>query len=103
VDQYPEISFKSSSITKTGAQTFKIKGLLTIRGVTKPIELVAECGGKKVISNGTICADFTASGMLSRFDYGLKWNSFTEAGGALVGENVEIILKIRLVKEGFNQ
>ena len=103
VDQFPEISFKSYSITKTGEQTFKIKGHLTIRGVTKLIELEAECGGKKVISNGTICADFTASGMLSRFDYGLKWNSFTEAGGALVGENVEIILKIRLVKEGFNQ
>ena len=103
VDQFPEISFKSYSITKTGKQTFKIKGHLTIRGVTKPIELEAECSGKKVISNGMICANFTASGMLSRFDYGLKWNSFTEAGGALVGEMVEIILKIRLVKEDFNQ
>jgi len=103
VDQFPEISFKSNSITKTGEQTFKVKGDLTIRGVTKPIELVVECGGKKVISNGAICADFTASGMLNRFDYGLKWNSFTEAGGALVGEMVEIILKVRLVKEGFNQ
>lgn len=103
VDQFPEINFKSNSITKTGEQTFKIKGDLTIRGITNPIELVAEFGGQRVIANGATCADFTASGVLNRFDYGLKWNGLSEAGGVLVGENVEIILKIRLVKESFDQ
>ena len=98
-DEFPEISFKSNSITTTGEKTFKIKGYLTMRGVTKPIELEAEYGGQKVISNGDTCADFTVSGVLNRSDYGLKWNSLTEAGGALVGETVEITLKVRLVKE----
>ena len=98
VDQFPEISFKSKSIHKTDEQTYKIEGDLTIRGITKPIQLEGKYSGMKVISSGKILAEFTAYGSLNRSDYGLRWNTITEAG-ALVGETVEIILNATLIKE----
>jgi hypothetical protein len=38
-------------------------------------------------------------GTLNRFDYGLKWNTLMEAGGAVVGEDVDIICNVELQKK----
>ncbi len=97
--RYPEIRFQSTSVVRTGEQTYDVAGDLTIRGVTRPIVLEAELGGQRAISMGRIRADFRATGWLNRFDYGLRWNEVVEAGGALVGEIVEIELDVALVRE----
>ena len=99
LDRFPEISFKSKSILKTGENTYKIEGDLTIRGITIPIQLKGKYGGQKVISSGKTLAEFTAYGSLNRNEFGLTWNTVTEAGGALVGETVEIIINATLIKE----
>ncbi|HEY0670489.1 MAG TPA: YceI family protein, partial [Sphingobacteriaceae bacterium] len=44
-DTYPEIKFKSTSFTKTSDDDYKLVGDLTMKGVTKPVELQAEYGG----------------------------------------------------------
>ncbi len=97
--EYPDIRFESTSVVKVGDDIYNIEGVLTIRGVTRPIELKAELRGQRAISMGRLRTDFRATGSLSRFDYGLKWNEVMEAGRALVGETVEIVLDIALVRE----
>ena len=44
-DSYPQITFESTSFVKKGGSDYKMGGNLTMRGVTKPIELNVEYGG----------------------------------------------------------
>ncbi len=96
--KYPNITFVSSVFSKEKDNIFTIQGDLTIRDVTKPISLSAEYGGIVSI-NGQQKAGFTAEGTIDRFDYGLKWDDVLDSGGLIVGEKVDIILKVQLVKK----
>lgn len=98
-DIFPKITFKSKKFVRTDAETYKILGELTIRGVTKPVVLTAKYEGQKTLKNGKQRLDFVAAGEVNRFDYDLKWNEFMESGGgAIVGDMVEIELDIALFK-----
>ncbi len=97
---YPNMTFKSNSFKKVDDEKFKLLGNLTIKNVTKPVEL-------DVIYNGQITdpfsgkkrAGFRITGSLNRFDYGLKWNMLIETGGAVVGKTININCDVELVKE----
>ena len=87
---YPQLIFESSSIKKISDYELLVKGKLTLRGTTKEITL-------DVIYNGTVngfggneVAGFEIRTKLNRFDYGLRWNALTEAGGVIVGNEVKI-------------
>ncbi|NUM80036.1 YceI family protein [bacterium] len=98
-EKFPEIKFVSKSFTKTGDKTYKIAGDLTMRGVTKTIELNAVYKGSVKDPWGNTKTGWTATGSLNRFDYGLNWNSLIEAGGAVVGETVNLQLNIAFVQK----
>lgn len=98
VEKYPEIKFKSTDFKSIGENKYRITGDLTIRDVTKPVTLDADFGGIVSISNKKK-AGFTARGTINRFDYGLKWNDALDNGGLIVGEKVDIILKLEMVKQ----
>ncbi|MEM6524741.1 MAG: YceI family protein [Bacteroidota bacterium] len=95
---YPNITFVSSVFKRNNDGSYTIQGDLTIRSVTKPISLSANYGGLVSI-NGKQKAGFTAKGKINRFDYGLKWDDVLDSGGFVVGEMVDIILNIELVKQ----
>ncbi len=97
-ENHPEIKFKSTSIEKESDEEFKLKGDLTIRGVTKPIELSVIYGGTIKDPWGNQRAGFQVEGQLNRFDYNLKWNNLMETGGAVVGKNIKINCHVELVK-----
>lgn len=103
--KFPEIVFKSNTVSKVaGEDTYIIDGELTIKGITRAIALTTKFEGRKSLSDGSECLNFAASGLLNRFDYGLTWNERAEGGGAIVGEMVEIELKIALLAEtGFEE
>ncbi len=99
--QFPEITFTSREVIKMddpGEECYKIIGDLTVRGVTKPIVLMARCVSMKKLPNGKTRMDLVATGTLNRFDYQLQWNELLETGKAIVGENVNLDLKIALMK-----
>lgn len=89
-ENHPKMTFESSSVKVVSDHEMKVKGTLTLRGVTKEITL-------DVIFNGIVSgfgdvkvAGFEVSAKLNRFDYGLKWNTLTEAGGVVVSNEVKI-------------
>jgi polyisoprenoid-binding protein YceI len=97
-ENHPKMKFESTSVKKISDYEMQVKGNLSLRGITKEITL-------NVIYNGTVSgfgdskvAGFEVSGKLNRFDYGLKWNALTEAGGVVVSNEV----KIEILAE-FNQ
>jgi polyisoprenoid-binding protein YceI len=89
--KYPEITFTSTSFTKTGDKTYKIAGDLTMKGVTKPVVLDAIYKGETAAWGKTIVV-FTASGEVNRFHFGLQWDKTVESGSLIVGEMVKFDL-----------
>jgi len=98
-EKHPKMTFKSTSMKKTGENTYKLKGNLTIRGTTKPIELDVVHNGTVQDPWGNTKAGFRISGELNRFDYGLKWNKMTELGGAVVSKEVRLDIDVQLMKQ----
>jgi polyisoprenoid-binding protein YceI len=73
-------------------------GNLTIRGITKPIQLDVEYGGTVVDPYGQKKAGFTINGRISRKDFELTWNAVTEAGSVVVSDEVKIHAEVQMVK-----
>ncbi|MCO6466544.1 MAG: YceI family protein [Bradyrhizobiaceae bacterium] len=97
-EQYPEMTFRSTSMVKTGADTYAMTGDLTIREHTHPVTLDVEFGGTIVDPYGNTKAGFEATGKLNRKEFGLTWNGLTEAGGVVVSDEVRLILNIQLLQ-----
>lgn len=98
-DKYPQMSFKSTSFKKISANKFLLTGNLTLHGVTKPVKFNVTYGGTAKDGYGNTKAGFKASAVINRFDYGLQWNTLTEAGGATVGKDVTLDLKLEFAQQ----
>ncbi len=96
--QYPKITFKSTSFKKLSGNKYLLNGHLTMHGVTKPVKFDVTHGGVAKDPYGNTKAGFKAKGVINRYDYGLKYNKLTEAGGAALGKEVEIDLKLQFAQ-----
>src|SRR5690349_2993265 len=63
---HPKLSFESTGVEKKSNSDYKIKGNLTIRGVTQPIVLDAEFGGIQNDMYGRTVAGFEMTGKIDR-------------------------------------
>jgi polyisoprenoid-binding protein YceI len=100
VENYPNVTFKSTHITNKGDSEYEVIGDLTIRGVTKPASFaVTYEGSAKDPMSGAEKVGFSGKGKINRKDYGLVWNVGLETGGVLVGEDVNISIEIEAAKE----
>lgn len=97
VEQFPTMRFQSTAVRRTG-DGFVLAGDLTIKGVTRPVELNLEFEGVQQDPWGGTRAGFSASTEVNRKDWGLEWNVALETGGVLVGEKVKIQLDVQAVK-----
>jgi polyisoprenoid-binding protein YceI len=96
--KYPEITFKSKSVKKTGDNTADITGDLTMHGVTKEVVLKAELLGKGAGMQGKTVSGWEATTALKRSDFGLSWNKAIE-GTQIVGDDVQIDLRVEAGKK----
>lgn len=96
---YPEIKFRSTSFKKKGGDTYKLAGNLTIKNVTKPVELDVEFGGSVKDPFGNFKSGFEVTGKINRKEFGLTYNALTETGGLALGEDVKVIANIQMVKQ----
>lgn len=97
-EAFPAMTFQSKEVRAVDGNTFELVGDLTIRDVTTEVVLDAEFLGTATMGDQER-AGFEASTEINRMDYGLAWNRLTEAGGFVVGHNVEIILELEMVKD----
>ena len=89
-EQFPKLTFTSTSMKKTGDDTYDLTGDLTMHGVTKPVTLKAEYGGQMQDFYGQTKAGFELMGVLKRKEFGLTWDGVTEAGGVVVSDDVRL-------------
>lgn len=98
-EAYPQMTFKSTGITKKDDENFIISGDLTIRDITKNIDFNAELGGIAVDPYGQTKAGLSVSGKLKRSEFGLKWSAITEAGSIVVSDDIKLNGEIQLIKQ----
>ncbi|MCU1550979.1 MAG: polyisoprenoid-binding protein [Glaciihabitans sp.] len=96
VEEYPTITFKSTSIQTTG-EDFTLVGDLTLRGVTKKVTLTGELGGVITDEYGQTKAGATASTKINRKDFGVNWNMALEGGGFTLGDEVTVNIELEVV------
>lgn len=96
---YPTIQFKSTALTPKSGDQYALKGDLTIKGITKPVELVVEFGGLMTDFYGQNKAGFEISGKISRSEFGLTWSAVTEAGGVVVSDDIKLNMAVQMVKQ----
>lgn len=96
VDLYPQIVFESTSFLNESGSDYKMGGNLTLRGVTKPIELNVEYGGSEDNGHGILKHGFEVTGIVNRKEFGMTWNKLTDAGGLGLGEDIKLIANIQV-------
>ena len=97
-EKYPKITFQSRRVERTGDDTAKLHGDLTIRDVTRPVVLDVTYLGKSVSPWGATVYGFEAETKISRKQWGLEWNVTLETGGVLVSNEIAISIALELVK-----
>jgi polyisoprenoid-binding protein YceI len=98
-EKFPKLSFTSKSFTKTTDNQYVLTGDLTIRDVTKTVELGVEYGGTVTDPYGQVKAGFEIGGKINRKDFGLTWGAVTEAGGVVVSDEVKLHLGVQMIKQ----
>lgn len=96
---FPKLSFTSTSFEKLNDSNYLLKGNLTIRGNSKPVELAVEYGGTVTDPYGQVKAGFEIGGKISRKEFGLTWSATTEAGGVVVSDEVKLHLGVQMIKQ----
>jgi len=98
--QFPKMKFVGKSFKKLSGNKYELVGDMTIRDVTKSVTFAVTYGGVVKDPYGNIKAGFKAKSTINRKSFGLKWSAVTEAGGAVVGDDVDINLNIQMAKKG---
>ncbi|MDU0458762.1 MAG: YceI family protein [Geobacteraceae bacterium] len=100
VAKYPEMTFVSKKITKSGKDRLKVAGYLTLHGVTKEVVLDVQGPSKEIKDPwGNFRKGATATTKINRKDFGLVWNKALETGGVAVGEEITITLEIEMIRK----
>jgi len=97
-EKFPEITFKSKSVKKTGEATAEVTGDLSMHGVTKEVVLNVELLGKGAGMEGKTVSGCEAKINLKRSQYGLSWNKMIE-GTQGVRDDVAIDLRVEADKQ----
>lgn len=97
-EKFPKISFMSATFVKDG-DDYVLTGDLTIKDVSKQIELNVEYGGTATDFYGNDKAGFEVSGKISRKEFDLTWDGITEAGAIVVGDDIRLQINIQMTKQ----
>jgi polyisoprenoid-binding protein YceI len=97
VARHPELRFVSTSVAAHDGELL-VRGLLTIKGVTHPVELRGGLAGPGVDPWGNERIGLTLSGTIDRTDFDLRWNAPLPGGGFLLADAVELHASFSAVK-----
>lgn len=107
VEHHPTWRFTGTRVERTGASEFRVTGDLTVRGVTRPVDLdVVHLGqwdtpwweaGRDLGPRRR--AGFTATTRINRHDYGVSWNDVVDRGGVVVSDLIDVVVDVEAVLE----
>lgn len=99
VEKFPHLLFKSTKV-EGSVGDLKVTGDLTIHGITQKVTFEVDGPTEEQKDPwGNLKIGLSASAKIKRKDFGLNWNAALEAGGILVGEDINISLDVQFVKQ----
>ncbi|CAK7283879.1 YceI family protein [Streptomyces sp. RM1] len=96
--RFPEMTFRSTSTVHEGGETFRMTGDLTIRDVTRPVDLQLDYLGYVLDPFGFERAGFDGTTTIDRTEWGLVYNQRLKAGGTMVSEKVRLQFDISAIR-----
>jgi polyisoprenoid-binding protein YceI len=98
VERYPEVRYESDEIIRDGERV-TVRGKLTLKGVTKELELHGTLVGPVVgLGDGEVIG-MELEGVIDRTDFGLDWNAPLPGGGFAVGNDVRLHTQLELRRQ----
>jgi polyisoprenoid-binding protein YceI len=97
-ERYPTITFASAGIAREGDE-LRIDGELTLRGVTKPVELRGRIAGPTADPFERTRLGIDVEAAIDRTEFGVSWNAELPTGGPYVANDVRLIARLALVQE----
>ena len=88
VEKFPSMSFESTGIEKVDDENYKLKGVLQIKDVSKPVTFDVKYGGTTKGRNGEEIIGFIAKNTINRFDYNVSYDPELSS----IGKDVHITL-----------
>ena len=98
MDEFPQITFVSTSFSKTGPASLELTGDLTIKGVTNSVTVPFEFEGAATDPFGNLRVGFEGAVTINRKDYGVTWNAALETGGVLVSDKIVLEFEVSAIK-----
>jgi polyisoprenoid-binding protein YceI len=96
--QFPQITFSSTGTEPAGEGKIKLTGDITIKGVTKPLELTGELAENGQDPWGNDRIGFEVEGKIDRREFGLEFNQTLPNGNLLISNEVKLIISVSAVK-----
>jgi polyisoprenoid-binding protein YceI len=96
-EQHPQITFAASDITLDGEQ-LTVRGELTLKGVTQPLEATGTFGGPATYLDGSERIALSLETVINRHDFGVSWNAQLPSGGNAVGDDVTLSVDLELTR-----
>jgi len=112
VENHPRITFAGNQVEVAGARDYILRGALTIRGVSREVELKVnylgqwrtpwweEQDGRWIDKGPKVRAGFVAKTRINRHDFGVSWNDVVDKGGVVVGSTIDITIDAEAILEG---
>ncbi|MEV1026346.1 YceI family protein [Streptomyces sp. NPDC050264] len=98
IDEFPTMTFRSTSVEALGGDDYRITGDLSILGTTKPLTIDLEYNGSAKDPFGNERAGFEGKAEILRSAWGLSWNAALETGGVLVSDKIKLAFDISAIK-----
>ncbi len=98
-EKYPALTFRSTRVKSHSGNEFVLEGELTVKDVTRPVELQVEFEGVGRSPYGFDVFGFSASTEIDREEFGLTWNVALETGGVMVGKKVKIEIEGEAIRQ----
>ncbi len=96
-ERYPELRFVAENVD-LGSETVAAPGELTIRGVTKPVEVIGSLSEPIEDAWGNERLGLQLTATVDRTDFGLNWNMPLPTGDQALSNTVTILAELQLVK-----
>lgn len=99
IENHPHLTFESEKTVRVDDGNYKVYGDLTLRGITKSIELDAELGGTTVDPWGNTRVGFSLKGVINRKDFNVSFGLLTDTGGIALSDEVKLLVNVQFVKQ----
>ncbi len=93
VAEHPTMTYRTTGIRSEGGNLI-VDGELTIRGITRPVELTVEVNGFGPDPFGGTRAGFSATGEINRTEFGIMANMAIPGGGVMVSEKIQLAIEV---------